>query len=120
MVEEALWLAVEGEVIKERGIRGIHESQGVLDAVCERLYHANHSALLRRFQRERGDRYSVKLTLADWKELTYWLFKLRVSRSDSSRTASDTRKGLRMLSELRGGIDDLPVEAGIPGLSVRI
>jgi len=120
VVEEALWQAVEDEVLKERGIHGIQETQGMLDAVCQRLYRAKHSVLLRRFQREKGSRYSVKLTLGDLKEFTYWLFKHRVGHSDASRTASDTRKGLRMLTELRGGIDDLPVEAGIPGLSVRI
>jgi hypothetical protein len=120
VVEEALWLAVEQDVLKERGMGGLDQPKRLMDTVCERLYRADHGSLLRRFQRERGDRYTVKLKLRDLKEFTYWLFKLRVGRSDSSRTASDTHKGLRMLSDLRGGIDDLPFEAGIPGLSVRI
>ena len=41
-------------------------------------------------------------TLAEDNAFTYWLFKMRVGRSDAARTASDTRKGLRMLEELRG------------------
>ena len=102
VVEEALSLAVEREVQKERGVRGIQEAFGVLDLVCQRLYRADHASLARRFRREQGRRPSVKFSLAEWKEFTYWLFKMRVGRSDASRTASDTRKGLSMLEELRG------------------
>ena len=68
-----------------------------------RLYRANHATLVRRFQKERGLPASVKFSLAEWKAFTYWLFRLRLSRSDSSRIASDTRKGLRMLGQLRNG-----------------
>lgn len=106
VVEEALWLAVEGEVLKERGVRGLSSPEGILDAVTSRLYRANHATLVRRFRKERGLPASVKFSLAEWKALTYWLFKLRLSRSDSSRIASDTRKGLRMLGQLRNGSDD--------------
>ena len=105
VVEEALWVAVERELQKERGVRGLHHPVGVLDLVSERLYRAGHAALTRRFRRERNARSTVKFTLAEWKEYTYWLFKLRVGRSDSARLASDTRKGLRMLEELRGAAD---------------
>jgi hypothetical protein len=100
VVEEALWQAAEREVLKERGVRGLHHAHGVLDAVCERLYRADMSKLLRRFRKERQERPSVKFSLSDTKAFTYWLFKLRVGRNDSSRTASDTRKGLTMLQEI--------------------
>jgi hypothetical protein len=39
--------------------------------------------------------------LSDLHEFTYWLFKHRVNNSDPARVASDTRKGLAMLSRLR-------------------
>jgi len=103
VVEEALWQAVEGEVLKERGVRGLQHPHGVFDLVCQRLYRMDLSKLLRHFRKERGERTSVKFSLTDWKAFTYWLFKLRVGRSDTSRTASDTRKGLQMLEELRQG-----------------
>jgi hypothetical protein len=101
VVEEALWHAVELEVEKERGVSGLQHPMGVQDIVMHRLYRADYAALMRRFRREQGRRPSAKLPLAEWKELTYWLFKRRVGSSDSSRTASDTRKGLRMLDQLR-------------------
>ena len=71
-------------------------------ALEERAPGAEMAPLVRRFNRERGRARSVRLTLAEWTEFTYWLFKLRVARSDSARTASDTRKGLGVLRELRG------------------
>ena len=106
VVEEALWLAVEEEALKERGVRGLSNPEGIHDAVMGRLYRANHATLVRRFQKELGLSASVKFSLAEWKAFTYWLFRLRLSRSDSSRIASDTRKGLRMLGQLRNGPDD--------------
>jgi hypothetical protein len=100
VVEEALWHAVEREVTKERGVRGLHHPHGVMDLVFEKLYRADVKTLMRRFRREREERPSVTFTLTEWKEFTYWLFRLRVGKHDSARIASDTRKGLRMLEEL--------------------
>ena len=102
VVEEALWLAVEREVLKQLGIRGRNDGAGAQDLVMQRLYGAAMTPLVRRFNRERGHSRSVRFTLTDWKAFTYWLFKLRVGRSDAARTASDTRKALDVLSELRG------------------
>jgi len=116
VVEEALWHAVEREVQKERGVRGLHHPFGVLDLVCGKLYRADLSTLMRRFRRERGERPSVKFSLSEWKEFTYSLFKYRVGNHDSARIASDTRKGLIMLEEIwgvapqtqgKGGVDPL-------------
>ena len=103
VVEEALGLAVEREVHKEHGVRGMQGSLGVIDLVCQRLYRADHATLAKRFRRSQGRRPGAKFTLTDWNEFTYWLFKLRVGRSDAARTASDTQKGLQVLEELRGG-----------------
>jgi hypothetical protein len=102
VVEEALWLAVEREVQKERGVRGLHHPFGVLDLVYQRLYRADLKTLMRRFRLERDERPSVKFTMTEWKEFTYSLFKHRVGNQDSARIASDTRKGLTMLEELWG------------------
>ncbi len=101
VVEEALWHAVECEVEKERGVRGLRHPFGVQDIVSERLYHADFITLVRRFQREQGRGRSMRFSLSDWRELTYWLFKLRVAGSDQARLASDTRKGLDMLNAIR-------------------
>jgi hypothetical protein len=72
-----------------------------------RLYGDTTGVLLRRYYREMGRRFRGSLTLSDWKSFTYWLFKRRLARSDQSRIASDTRKGLRQLHTLRplGGVE---------------
>ena len=101
VVEEALWLAVEREVEKERVLRGVRHSSGVDDAVAERLYGADLPSLLRRFQREHGRPRRVRLTLGQSREFAYWLFKRRLAASDQARVASDMRKGLRTLNALR-------------------
>ena len=100
VVEEALWLAVEREVEKERVLRGVRHSSGVDDAVAERLYGADLPSLLRRFQREHGRPRRIRLTLGQSREFTYWLFKRRLAASDQARVASDMRKGLRTLNAL--------------------
>ncbi len=101
VVEEALWLAVEREVEKERSVRGLLHSAGVDDAVADRLYGAGLPSLLRRFQREHGRPRRARLTLGQSREFTYWLFKRRLASSDQARVASDMRKGLGMLNALR-------------------
>ena len=103
VVEEALWQATERETLKERGVRGLHHPLGLLDVVSQKLYHADSDVLLRKFWREHGKRPAAKFSLSRWKEFSYWLFRLRLGRHDSSRIASDTRKGLLMLEEFWGG-----------------
>ena len=100
VVEEALTLAVEEEVLKERGVRGLSYPHGVEDTVMQRLYGETTPTLLRRFYQAHAQRRRQSLSLSEWKAFTYWLFKLRVERSDQSRMASDTRKGLRRLQAL--------------------
>ena len=101
VVEDALWHAVEREIEKERGVRGLRHPFGVQDLVAERLYRADLGTLLRQFQRERGRGRRVRLTLAECRAFTYWLFKRRLRLSDQARAASDTRKGLKMLEEVQ-------------------
>lgn len=66
----------------------------------QRLYGDTTPMLLRRFYQARAQRRRQSLSLREWKAFIYWLFKLRVARSDQSRMASDTRKGLRRLQAL--------------------
>jgi hypothetical protein len=96
-VEEALVLAVEGEVRKEQAARGISEGEELGEEVCRRLYGASRHALLVKFRKEKGYARGRSIQFQELKEFTYWLFKYRVSNSDKVRIASDTAKGLKEL-----------------------
>jgi len=100
-VEEALQLCVAQEVQKERLCR-VWENGHVDDDVCCRIYGAPRRELFAEFQQERG-LSGDSVSLGDLHEFTYWLFKHRVNSSDPARVASDTRKGLAMLSRLQAG-----------------
>ena len=96
-VEEALVLAVEGEVRKEQVAQGISEGEEVADEVCRRLYGASRHALLTKFRKDKGYARGRSIQFQEMKEFTYWLFKFRVNNSDKARIASDTAKGLKEL-----------------------
>jgi hypothetical protein len=98
-VEEALQLGIAREVEKER-MSQVWENGHIDDEVCNRIYGANRPELFSRFRSEHqlsGD----GLSLDDLNEFTYWLFKHRVNNADPARVASDTRKGLAMLSQMQ-------------------
>ena len=113
VVEEALILTVEREVLKEGGLRGFVQGRGAEDRVFQRLYGAPYDTLLRTFLRQQRRRMRKHFNLTDLHAFTYWLFKLRLQRNDGARTASDTRKGLQQLSLMweRAGRPRLPAPA---------
>lgn len=97
--EEALLLAVEHEVRKQR--RGLRPEEHRLDdAVYERIYGLTRSDLLRKFREERRLPQADGMSLTDIREFTYWLFKHRLRASDPARVASDTKKALDFLKGL--------------------
>lgn len=104
VVEEALQLAFELEVQKEKTSRvwGDDLRTAEIDQAFERLYGEPRGELLSEFQEERPDiqLMSEVLGLGDLKEFTYWLFKYRVRVADPARVASDTRRGLAQLSRM--------------------
>jgi hypothetical protein len=119
-VEEALQLAVEEEVHKERRSNALGSSSRLHEAVFERLYHRRLGELLAEFREGRGLAHDQEIRYQERKEFTYWLFKYRLSQHDRARVASDTRKGLAQLSHLElackrrrsalEGPEDEPVE----------
>jgi hypothetical protein len=98
-VEEALQMAVQEEVHKERLSR-IWENGQVDDEVSRRLYGRTESELLQEFRSEHPPETADRMSLAEWTEFTYWRFRLRLRHSDPARVASDTRKGLTLLAYL--------------------
>jgi hypothetical protein len=97
-VEEALALAVQEEVRKERRTLGYHNEHNLLNEVYQRIYGATKAILLKRFRREKGYPQLKSISLTELNEFTYWLFKYRLNHGDKARVASDTKKALNWLN----------------------
>ncbi len=100
VVEEALQLIVEEEVLKRYRDRGLPDSEDFLEEVFTHLYDATRTALLEEFRRAVHIPPRHHLSLFDLKEFTYWLFKRRIEMWDPARVASDTRRGIKRLELL--------------------
>ena len=99
-VEEALQLAVQGEVQKERFSTNIWESSHLDDDVFNRIYGSPKDCLIGEFRNQHDLVDRDSLSLSELREFTYWLFKHRMKNHDPARVASDTRKGLAQLQRL--------------------
>jgi len=97
-VEEALILAVQEEVRKERRSLGYNNEHDVVNEACRRIYGTTEVELLKHFRKERGYPRLKSISLTELKEFTYWLFKYRLNNCDKARIASDTKKALRQLN----------------------
>lgn len=110
VVEEALQLAVEESIRKSRLARCYGDSEKVVEEAYRHLYGVNRTELAGQFQAETVGQWGgdwETISLAGWYEFTYWLFKRRVRKWHPARVASDTRRGLDRLNELRrGGPED--------------
>ena len=109
VVEEALQLAVEGEVHKRHISNGNRYQSDFTEEAFARIYHKPLAELLAAFRGDMGYPESDALTLTQSKEFTYWLFKYRVRTSDKARVASDTRKGLAQLQALAAARNQSPI-----------
>lgn len=100
LVEEALLLAVEERIAKDRRANGFPRSRSDGEAVYQWVYGASQSALLGKFQSERGLPPVRELAFSEWREFTYWCFKYRLRHCDPAKVASDTRLGLERLQRM--------------------
>jgi hypothetical protein len=96
-VEEALILAVKGEVLKEIRASGYSRERDTTNEAFRRIYGSTRTVLLRDFRREMKYPQLKSIGLPELKEFTYWLFKLRLQQSDKAKVASDTKKALDWL-----------------------
>lgn len=97
IVEEALILAVEEEIYKERTSFTLQQEDFIEQEAFHRVYDDDMATLLQRFRDERGYHQSKTITMTEHKEFTYWLFKYRLKRCEKARVASDTKKALQCL-----------------------
>ena len=96
-VEEALILAVESEVRKERRSSGYYREKDTTSEAYRRIYGATKAVLLRRFRRDKCYPQRKSISLTELREFTYWLFKHRLKQCDKAKVASDTKKALDWL-----------------------
>lgn len=116
VVEEALQLVTEDSIRKSRLARCYGDSDDVVEDAYRNLYGDTRANLVPEFLADAGGAWGWEpecLSLVAWKEFTYWLFKRRIRKWHPARVASDTRRGLERLQELR---DD--AHAGDPGLLI--
>ncbi len=99
-VEEALQLAVEEELHKERFAQFAIRVLPADEEVSQRIYGKGRRELLDRFREERGLPPADSISYTELKAFTYWLFKYRLRNCDRARVASDTRKALSQLSKM--------------------
>jgi hypothetical protein len=107
-VEEALLLAVEEEILKERRSWVLVAKRNTTEEAYQRIYGASQHDLLTRFRKEKGLAYRRDMTIDELKEFTYWCFKYRLIHSHRARVASDTKKALALLHRLRSSGDTIP------------
>jgi hypothetical protein len=96
-VEEALALAVQEEIDKERRVGGLPRRAEAADEPYLRIYGAAREDLLRQFREEKGHTQPKSISLTELKEFTYWLFKYRLKSCEKAKIASDTKKALTYL-----------------------
>ncbi len=96
-VEEALILAVQEEVRKERWVAGYFKEHDNTNEAYRRIYGATKAILIRHFRQDKGYPQLKSISLTELKEFTYWLFKYRLKQCDKARVASDTKKALEQL-----------------------
>jgi hypothetical protein len=99
-VEEALALAVQEEVDKERLVQGLGVKSTPLEEVYRRIYDVDRETLLLQFREEKHLPKHPVTTLDEMKQFTYWLFKYRLKRCEKARIASDTKKALVYLRRI--------------------
>jgi len=101
-VEQALAMAVEEEVLKERRVSGFNNDIDISNETYRRIYGETRQVLLKRFRNKAGYPQLASITLAEMKEFAYWLFKYRVEQCERAKVASDTRKALEYLKRQWG------------------
>ncbi len=99
-VEEALQLSVEEALQKERRCWATGYDSRIDEEIFRHIYGTPRRELLVTFRREQQRPDVDRISLAELKEFTYWLFKRRLATQDPARVASDTRCGLRRLKAL--------------------
>jgi hypothetical protein len=97
--EEALVLAVEDEVHKEKRAWGYAREPEATNEAYRRIYGQTFGIMLRHFRREKGQAEVKAIDLTGLKQFAYWRFKFRLKMCEKAKVASDSRKAVNWLTE---------------------
>ncbi|MGI8926471.1 MAG: hypothetical protein ACR2HN_07475 [Tepidiformaceae bacterium] len=106
LVEEALQLSVEEDIHKESRSRAWGQDAREDESMYRRVYGRGRGELRSLYYEETRRLLGDRVAYTDWKDFTYWLFKLRLKRQDKARVASDTRKGLAQLTRMELAVSE--------------
>lgn len=101
LTEQALLMSAIYEVRKGSIIPLKADAEA--EKAYRRVYGKGLAELLFAFQKEKKYPHRKSLTLGEWKEFTYWLFKYRVRHSEKPKVASDTKKALMLMCRRMSG-----------------
>lgn len=106
LVEEALQLHIEEEMLKEAYARAWGHDPRTDEGMYRRVYGKPLAELKALYYEKTGILVRDKIELADLKAFTYWLFRFRLKWQDKARVASDTRKGLAQLTRMELAVSE--------------
>ncbi len=102
IVEQALISSVEDSQIKKIISAGILTNEEEINSVYTNIYGDTREHLWQIFRMEyQIDILNTSFTISDDESFIYWLFKLRLQNSDPARIASDTKRGLIKLEQIK-------------------
>jgi hypothetical protein len=99
IAEEALVLAVEDEIRKEKRASGNTKETEVTNEAYRRIYGSLKPAMLHDFRTENALPQTRSIDLTELKEFAYWRFKFRLKMCEKAKVASDSKKALVWLNE---------------------
>ncbi len=99
VTEEALVLAIEEEIRKEKRASGLAREMEATTEAYRRIYDSSRGVMLRTFRKEQNHPQLKSIDLTELKEFAYWRFKLRLKICEKARVASDSRKALFWLNQ---------------------
>ena len=100
VVEEALLLSVELELVKARPINGVTEEPADVQAY-DRVYGKPLAELVLLYRADTNLQLGERVRQSDWHAFIYWCSKYRFKSGEPARVASDTRKALALLSRMQ-------------------
>ncbi len=99
VVELFVQLAEEESILRDNFSKGLLDDVEIEKIVFQNLYGKPKIELFREYSLSYEKKFSNRLTLFEFKEFNYWLFKLRFNSFEPALVASDTLKGIKYMNK---------------------